>query len=88
MTLFTAVLFFVLTPGILLTIPKGGPLWRQAMVHGLVFAILYHFTHTAFYRMVYGEGFDAQFNPLYAKCGLATNPSGGGGETPMTPECA
>jgi len=88
MTLFTAALFLVLTPGILLTIPSKGPLWKQALVHGLVFALVYHFTHKAFYMMVYGEGFDGQFNPLYAKCGLATNPRGGGGETPMTPECA
>ena len=87
MMLFTAALFFVLTPGILLTIPKGGPLWKQALVHGLVFAVICHLAHNSFYTMLYGEGFDAQFNPMYKQCGLATNPSGGGGETPMTPQC-
>ena len=88
MTLFTAALFLALTPGILLAIPPKGSLLKQAVVHGLLFAVIYHFTNEAFYTMVYGEGFDSKFNPLYAKCGLATNPSGGGGETPMTPECA
>ena len=88
MTLFTAALFLALTPGILLAIPPKGSLLKQAVVHGLLFAVIYHFTNEAFYTMVYGEGFDKQFSPMYAKCGLATNPSGGGGETPMTPECA
>jgi len=87
MTVFTAALFFLLAPGILLSIPKGGSKYTVALVHGLVFAVLYGLTHHAFYLAVYGEGFDAQFNSMYAQCGLATNPSGGGGETPMTPQC-
>jgi hypothetical protein len=47
MTLFVAALFFLLTPGVLLSLPKGGCLYTKAFVHGLVFAVVYHFTHKA-----------------------------------------
>ena len=43
-TLFTALLFVVLTPGVLLTLPKGGAKLTVAVVHGLVFAVVYYFT--------------------------------------------
>jgi len=42
MTVFTALLFVVLTPGVLLTIPPKGSNLVVAVVHGLVFALLYH----------------------------------------------
>ena len=45
MTLFMALLFIILTPGVLLTLPaKGSPL-TVAIVHGLIFGFLYHFTY-------------------------------------------
>jgi len=47
MTAFTALLFVVLTPGVLLTIPPKGSKLVVAVVHGLVFALVYHFTHKA-----------------------------------------
>ena len=47
MTLFVAALFFLLTPGVLLSLPKGSSLYTKAFVHGLVFAVVYHFTHKA-----------------------------------------
>ena len=47
MTAFTALLFFVLSPGILLTIPPKGSKVVVAVVHGLVFALVYHFSHKA-----------------------------------------
>ena len=43
--LFIAILFFVLTPGILLTLPKGGSKIKVALVHALIFAVLFHFTY-------------------------------------------
>jgi len=52
MILFTALLFFVLTPGILLTLPAHGSLATKAMVHAFVFALVYHFTHHAAYAML------------------------------------
>ena len=44
-SLYLALLFFVLTPGILLSIPPGGSKMVVALTHALVFAIVYHFTN-------------------------------------------
>ena len=54
MILFTAVLFYVLTPGILLSIPQNGSKHMKAAVHAVVFAFVYHFTHKAAWRFVSG----------------------------------
>lgn len=43
--LYIAVLFFVLTPGILISLPSGGSKITVAAVHALVFALVFHFTH-------------------------------------------
>ena len=56
MTLYTALLFFVLVPGVLVTIPPKGSKTVQALVHGLVFALVYHYTHNMVYKVLY-EGF-------------------------------
>jgi hypothetical protein len=40
---FNFVLFFVLTPGVLLTLPKGGSHQTVALTHALVFAVVHHF---------------------------------------------
>ena len=46
MTAFTALLFVVLTPGVLLTLPsKASDKIVVALVHGLVFVLLYHLTY-------------------------------------------
>jgi len=45
MSLYLAALFVALTPGVLLTLPKGGSKMKVAVVHGLVFAVVWHFTH-------------------------------------------
>lgn len=38
-------LFVLLTPGILLSLPPKGSKWSMAIVHGLVFALVLCFTH-------------------------------------------
>jgi hypothetical protein len=43
MSLYLALLFVVLTPGVLVTVPVGGKL-AVAVVHGLVFAVVYSLT--------------------------------------------
>ena len=43
--LYIAVLFFVLTPGILVSLPSGGSKITVAAVHAFVFAVIFHFTH-------------------------------------------
>jgi hypothetical protein len=87
MTLFTAALFFILTPGILLKLPEGGSKVIVALTHALVFALVYHFTHKIIYDMVYGEGFEAPFNKMYYNCGAASSPNGPAGENPARANC-
>lgn len=43
-SLYVAVLFFILTPAVLLRIPKKGSKYTVAGVHAIVFALLLHFT--------------------------------------------
>ena len=43
MDLYMVALFFVLSPGVLLTLPKRGSLLTVAAVHAVVFATIYHF---------------------------------------------
>ena len=43
--LYVALLFFVLSPGVLLSLPSGGSTLTVAAVHALVFALVFHFTH-------------------------------------------
>lgn len=43
-SLYVAILFFILTPAVLLRIPKKGSKYTVAGVHAIVFAILLHFT--------------------------------------------
>lgn len=54
MSLYIAALFYVLTPGILLTLPKGGSKVMVAATHAVVFALVYHFTHKMVSKAVYG----------------------------------
>jgi hypothetical protein len=61
MTLFVIILFFLLTPGVLVSLPFHGSLYMKAMVHAVLFALIYHFTHKMVWNMFYGdaEGFFA-----------------------------
>jgi hypothetical protein len=49
-SLYAAVLFFLLTPAILLRLPKNGSKFTVAAVHALVFALIFHFTHKLVWR--------------------------------------
>ena len=55
MSLFVAVLFFVLTPGVLLSLPKKGSLYTKAAVHALVFAVVFHLTHKAVWKYLHSN---------------------------------
>ena len=57
MSLFIAFLFVILTPGILLRIPAHGSKLTTAVVHGLIFAIIFHFTHKMVWNYVTKESF-------------------------------
>ena len=50
MILYIAVLFFVLSPGVLLSLPMRGSLMQKAAVHAVVFAAVWHFSHKMVWR--------------------------------------
>ena len=57
-SLYAAILFFVLVPGVLLRLPPKGGKFTVAAVHALVFGLVYHFTHKLVWRLgVSLEGF-------------------------------
>ena len=56
MSLYVALLFVLLTPGVLIKLPPKGSLLTVAIVHGLVFALVFHLTCRAVYK-VSMEGF-------------------------------
>jgi hypothetical protein len=53
MSLFTAALFFVLTPGVLLSLPPGGSKLVVAATHAAVFALVWHLTHKMVWKFLY-----------------------------------
>jgi len=48
--LFVIVLFVLLTPNILLRLPPKGGKWTVAIVHGLVFAFVLHFSYMYYFK--------------------------------------
>jgi hypothetical protein len=54
MFLYSAFLFFILAPGVLLALPPGGSCMEKAAFHAVVFAIAYQMTHKAVWRMCNG----------------------------------
>ena len=53
MILFVTVLFVLLTPGLLVSLPKGGDKWTVALVHALLFALIYYFTQKVVWILFY-----------------------------------
>jgi hypothetical protein len=50
-SIYAAILFFLLTPAILLRLPPNGSKMTVAAVHAVVFAIIFHFTHKFVWRL-------------------------------------
>ena len=48
---YAALLFFLLTPSILLRLPKNGSKLTVALVHAVVFGLLFWLTHKFVWRM-------------------------------------
>ena len=57
MTLFVAALFYVLTPGILVTLPTKGSKMVVAATHALIFAVVFGLVHKSVWHFLYPEGF-------------------------------
>lgn len=67
-----ALLFFLLTPNILLRIPKNGNKYTVAAVHAVVFAVLLFLIHMLFRNMhIMRDGFTDE------TCTTGTNDDGG-----------
>ena len=57
MFVYTIILFVLLTPSILFRFPRKGKKWTVAFVHGIIFAIIYYFTHMFFCKIDNKEQF-------------------------------
>ena len=55
-TIYIALLFFALCPGILVSLPPKRGKFTTAAVHAFIFAIVFHFTHKFVMRMTRMEG--------------------------------
>lgn len=55
-TVYAAILFFVLTPAVLVRLPPKGGKFTVAAVHALVFALIFHFTHKFVWQLSMGMG--------------------------------
>lgn len=53
LSLYVALLFFALVPGVLVSLPPGGSKLTVAAFHAAVFALVYHFTHKIVLRLGY-----------------------------------
>ena len=82
-SLYVAVLFFILTPAILLRIPKNGNKYTVAGVHAIVFALLLHFTGKFVWNFsMRMEGFSESIDAAQRGATGATSgakPAGAGG---------
>ena len=50
-SIYSAILFFVLSPGVLLRLPSNGSKFTVACVHAIVFAVVLYFTAGFVWRM-------------------------------------
>jgi hypothetical protein len=55
-TFYAAILFFVLTPAVLVRLPPKGGKFTVAAVHAVVFALIFHFTHKMVWQLSMGMG--------------------------------
>jgi len=53
MSAYVFILFVLLTPGIVLTLPKNGSRLTVAIVHALVFTVIFHYGHKAVWDYFY-----------------------------------
>jgi hypothetical protein len=86
-TIYIALLFFVLSPGVLLRIPRKGKPMVVAAVHAVVFSLIWHFTGKMVWKASVSmgagktEGFregltpTAQIDADFKKAGGTCNPT-------------
>ena len=52
MSLYATILFFVLSPGILFTLPPSESVFASTGLHALLYGLAWHFTHKPIYGLV------------------------------------
>jgi hypothetical protein len=78
-------LFFVLTPGVLVTLPRKASKMVVAAVHAVIFALIWALTHKLVLRAVKVEGLIPQSHPGIVSKGTTTgNIPGIGGSSVST----
>ena len=55
MTLLMAILFFILTPGIIVSLPPGCDTYTTAIFHSIVFALVWMLIKNPIYNALYGK---------------------------------
>jgi hypothetical protein len=55
LSVYAALLFFVLTPGVVVSLPPGGSWLTTAAVHAVVFAVVWSLTHKWVWRVAGGR---------------------------------
>jgi len=61
LTIYTAFLFVILSPGVLFTLPRKSKKKIIFATHGVIFAVIFHFTHNIVLRITNKfEGFTSE----------------------------
>ncbi len=55
MSIYVALLFFVLSPGVLVALPPGGSRTTQLITHALILGLVWALTHKAVWKVVGGK---------------------------------
>jgi hypothetical protein len=50
-SLYVAILFILFVPGVLVTLPKHGKKHEVLIVHAILFALIWHFTHKTVWQL-------------------------------------
>ena len=74
--LLKVVLFMILVPGVHLTIPPGASLREQALIHGLVFAVVNYYIYIYIRPML--ERFDNPNTRVLPECPPGSDRQGSG----------
>ena len=70
---YAALLFVVLTPGVLLRLPNNGSKMVVAVTHGVVFAVVWHFTN----KMVLTASYESFMSGAGETCTSGTDCASG-----------
>ena len=75
MTLFIAILFFLLSPGILTTLPPKGNKLTVVAVHAILFALIYHVSHKMIWNLFYGNKVEKFMSKPNSSCPTGSTPT-------------